>query len=110
MSMISATTPPGIYEDDEDGRFDEDMSSDDNPEHEFGCDFPGECLMPGEHMRSECHSIEMIEAQKREGLAEQLGFYIVQRGNAYVVQYTAGGRRPASDAEVTLWNALWWAS
>ena len=29
-----------------------------------GCCFPGECLMPGPHFRSECHTVEMIEAQE----------------------------------------------
>ena len=39
---------------------------DDDPEHEIGCDFPGECLMPGEHMRCECHTVEMVEVYERE--------------------------------------------
>ena len=81
-----------------------------DPEHEIGCDFPDECLMPGEHLRSECHTIEMIEAQKREGLEAQLGFYIEQRGSSHVVQYASGGCRPATDAELTLWDALWQAT
>jgi hypothetical protein len=32
-----------------------------------GCCFPGRCCMPGEHLRSECHTAEMME----EYLAEQ---------------------------------------
>lgn len=33
-----------------------------DPEREWKCCFPGECLMPGPHMRSECHTVEMAEA------------------------------------------------
>lgn len=29
-----------------------------------GCCFPGECLMPGDHVRSECHTVEMMEDQQ----------------------------------------------
>lgn len=94
-----------------DGWDDSDELSYDEPdedlEHEIGCDFPGQCLMPGEHMRSECHTVEMMEDRKREGLAEQLGFYIERQGGAHLVRYTSGGCRPASEAEIALWNALW---
>ena len=27
-----------------------------------GCCFPGQCLMPGPHLMSECHTVEMYEA------------------------------------------------
>lgn len=30
-------------------------------EDEEGCCFPDECCMPGLHMKSECHTAEMIE-------------------------------------------------
>lgn len=29
---------------------------------ELGCCFPGECCMPGQHMRSECYTSDMAEA------------------------------------------------
>jgi hypothetical protein len=29
-----------------------------------GCVFPGRCLMPGIHLESECHTVEMIEQNK----------------------------------------------
>jgi hypothetical protein len=35
-------------------------------EDDFGCWFPDECCMPGLHMRSECHTAEMIEAFNAE--------------------------------------------
>lgn len=28
---------------------------------DFTCAFPGRCVMPGEHMRSECATAEMME-------------------------------------------------
>lgn len=31
-----------------------------------GCQFPGECCMPGPHYESECHTAEMLMAQERE--------------------------------------------
>lgn len=34
-----------------------------NDEDEWNCCMPGECLMPGEHMRSECHNAQMLEDQ-----------------------------------------------
>ena len=30
------------------------------------CVFPGRCLMPGFHLSSECHTVEMVEAWERE--------------------------------------------
>ncbi len=36
---------------------------------ELGCCFPGECCMPGPHMRSECCTPEMIEAMYEAGEA-----------------------------------------
>jgi hypothetical protein len=35
-------------------------------EDEWGCLFPGECCMPGEHQKSECHTAEDLEALERE--------------------------------------------
>ena len=32
----------------------------------LGCCYPGECCMPGLHMRSECHTAADIEAQFQE--------------------------------------------
>jgi 3-hydroxymyristoyl/3-hydroxydecanoyl-(acyl carrier protein) dehydratase len=40
-------------------------------EFEFGCHFPDECVMPGLHFRSECHTAEMIEAYEAAGIAEE---------------------------------------
>lgn len=28
--------------------------------NEIGCLFPDKCLMPGLHMKSECHTVEML--------------------------------------------------
>lgn len=42
-------------------------------EHSFGCHFPDRCLMPGEHMKSECHDVAMIEAQNAEYEALEIG-------------------------------------
>jgi hypothetical protein len=33
----------------------------DQEEERWGCLFPDECLMPGEHTKSECHTAEMLE-------------------------------------------------
>lgn len=35
-------------------------------EGEIRCLFPGECCMPGEHRKSECHTAEDLEAYERE--------------------------------------------
>lgn len=43
----------------------------DDPELEDSCAFPGECLMPGEHTRSECHTVEMVEAFNAECLGDK---------------------------------------
>ena len=32
----------------------------------IGCCFPGKCLMPGEHLESECHTVEMLEGSINE--------------------------------------------
>lgn len=44
----------------------EDFSDDDFVEtdelDEWGCLFGDRCLMPGEHMKKECHTVEMMEA------------------------------------------------
>jgi hypothetical protein len=37
---------------------DHDEWSEDN---EVECCFPGSCCMPGEHLRSECHTAEMMQ-------------------------------------------------
>jgi len=44
--------------------FDEDCEGcEDDP---MGCCFPGKCLMPGEHLESECHTMEMLENYSAE--------------------------------------------
>jgi hypothetical protein len=35
----------------------------DDEREKWTCAFPERCLMPGEHMRSECHTVEMLEAE-----------------------------------------------
>jgi hypothetical protein len=35
-------------------------------EYQWGCDFSGECLMPGDHMRMECYTREMAEEWARD--------------------------------------------
>jgi hypothetical protein len=42
-------------------------------EDEIGCLFPGECCMPGEHRKSECHTAEDLEALGREATGEEGG-------------------------------------
>lgn len=40
--------------------------SDADDDDEWGCCYPGECCMPGEHMRHECHTAEdLIAHQER---------------------------------------------
>jgi len=36
---------------------------------EEGCCFPGRCCMPGYHMRSECHTAEMMDQMIEDGEA-----------------------------------------
>lgn len=38
---------------------------------DFGCCLLGQCLMPGLHFPSECHTIEMYESYLEEALAEE---------------------------------------
>lgn len=45
----------------------EDNSYEDEPQDHGGCLFPGECVMPGEHLVSECATAEMMEAIYRDG-------------------------------------------
>lgn len=40
--------------------------SDERYGYEWGCEFPDTCLMPGEHMRFECHTVEMVQAWEEE--------------------------------------------
>jgi len=35
----------------------------------IGCVFPGRCLMPGVHLESECHTVEMMEQMVKDGEA-----------------------------------------
>jgi hypothetical protein len=35
--------------------------AEDEPQDYHGCIFPGKCLMPGEHLVSECATAEMME-------------------------------------------------
>lgn len=51
----------------------EDYRGEHDPDEEecAGCCFPGECIMPGEHLRSECHTAEMMEAYMDEQGADQ---------------------------------------
>jgi hypothetical protein len=44
---------------------DDDREKNDD-EHSIGCHFPDRCLMPGMHMKYECHDVAMIEAQEAE--------------------------------------------
>jgi hypothetical protein len=44
----------------------EDDWLDEDEEDEWGCEFPGKCCMPGDHMRSECYTAEMAEEWYRE--------------------------------------------
>lgn len=37
------------------------MSEQENDEMDFGCHYPGVCVMPGEHMKCECATPEMSE-------------------------------------------------
>lgn len=40
---------------------DEDDFLEDDNNDSIGCLFPDRCLMPGEHLTSECHTVEMLE-------------------------------------------------
>lgn len=40
---------------------------DDGEEDGFGCCYPGECVMPGLHMRSECHTAADYERSHGAG-------------------------------------------
>ena len=51
------------YEDFLDDLDAEEREDDDDELNEFGCLFPSECVMQGYHMKSECHTAEMLEAQ-----------------------------------------------
>ena len=44
---------------DDDDRYD--LIADD-----YGCEFPGKCLMAGPHLRSECHTVEMVRDFENE--------------------------------------------
>lgn len=35
---------------------------------EEGCLYPDKCVMPGPHLTSECHTAEMIEAEREDAL------------------------------------------
>lgn len=40
---------------------------DEEPEEcEWGCCFPGECCMPGPHLKSECHTAQMVRDFERD--------------------------------------------
>jgi hypothetical protein len=41
----------------------------DDEENDTGCCFPGRCCMPGEHLRSECHTAEMMAQMIEDGEA-----------------------------------------
>lgn len=42
-------------------------SVDDRPDDDqWGCCYPEYCCMPGAHLKSECHTAEMLEEQMRE--------------------------------------------
>ncbi len=38
---------------------------------DYGCEFPGECLMPGYHIRAECHTAEMMEKYEADAVATE---------------------------------------
>lgn len=39
---------------------------DEDDEDEWECQFPASCVMPGDHMRSECYTAQMAEEWYRE--------------------------------------------
>jgi hypothetical protein len=54
----SEENPYGYYDGDDDAPRDEES---------WTCAFPGHCLMAyADHMRDECHTVEMLEAYYRE--------------------------------------------
>ncbi len=55
-----------LYEDYENEDVDNGEDFDDSDDFEWGCQDPDNCVMPGEHMLSECHTAEMLMAQERE--------------------------------------------
>ena len=48
-----------LYDDIEDEEDGQDLDPDNDGWSD--CAFPGQCLMPGEHFQSECHTAEMLE-------------------------------------------------
>ncbi len=50
----------------EDGEYPDEDGCDFFRDEDEGCMFPGKCLMPGDHLRSECHTVEQIQAYERE--------------------------------------------
>lgn len=63
MSDYTADDLFRFYDDDLD---DEVSGGDEDDDRDFGCCFPDRCLMPGEHLRSECYDVEMAEAWREE--------------------------------------------
>lgn len=43
---------------------------DDLEDEKWGCCLGEKCLMPGDHMKSECHTAEMVERFERSILAD----------------------------------------
>lgn len=58
-------------EEDEESDRDPDYGSDEDDDHTLGCVFPGECCMPGLHLKSECHTAAMMVEQHYEALIEE---------------------------------------
>jgi len=66
------------YEDDDvDNGYGEDFDDFDDV-IEWGCQYPENCVMPGEHMLGECHTAEMIVAQNGGDMTEDEALEIVK--------------------------------
>lgn len=70
--MESNTLTPDDFVSDEDferwseDRDDPSISRGEDEDCKEGCCYPGECCMPGIHLRSECHTAAMMVDQERE--------------------------------------------
>lgn len=61
--------------------YDEDYGDPDrDPEDEWACEFGVDCLMPGEHLRHECYTVEMAQAWQEEQAIDEARFQEYVKG------------------------------
>jgi|SRR6185436_8559523 len=64
-------TMHGFEPDDLDYRGPDYFDAPDEEDDLFGCEFPDRCLMPGFHLRGECHDLDMVRMQQSEQEREE---------------------------------------